>query len=221
MISHYQQKSCNLAARYKVVLCGNEGTGKTTFIKKHLTKEFEKKYIATIGAEVHSIIFRTSRGKVCLDVWDISGLEKLSPLRDGYYIGADCAIIMFDVSNIITYKNVITWYKELTRVCENIPIVLIGNKVDVAERKVKAKEILFHRKHGIQYYAISVKSDYQFEEPFLWIIRKLTGDPILFFVNPYPSRCCCREASITQSQLELMIKELEEAQGTPSDDDNI
>ena len=155
------------------------GVGKTTFVKRHLTGEFEKKYIATIGAEVHPMVFCTSRENILFDVWDTAGQEKLAALRDGYYIGAHCGIIMFDVCNRITYKNVINWYKQLTRVCEGIPIVLVGNKVDVADRKVKAKQILFPRKYGIQYYDISAKSNYQFEKPFLWLLKKLLGDPNL------------------------------------------
>ena len=90
-------------------------------------------------------------------------------------IGADCAIIMFDVCSRITYKNVAKWYKDLTRVCDSIPIVLVGNKVDVKDRKVKARQIVFSRKHGIQYYDVSAKSNYQFEKPFLWLLKKLTG----------------------------------------------
>ena len=65
---------------------------------------------------------------------------------------------------------------DLVRVCENIPIVLTGNKVDVKERKVKAKTITFHRKKNLQYYDISAKSNYNFEKPFLWLARKLTGN---------------------------------------------
>ena len=38
---------------------------------------------------------------------------------------------MFDVTSRITYKNVPKWHKDLTRICENIPIVLVGNKVRV------------------------------------------------------------------------------------------
>lgn len=66
---------------------------------------------------------------------------------------------------------------DLVRVCENIPIVLCGNKVDVKERKVKAKTITFHRKKNLQYYDISAKSNYNFEKPFLWLARKLVGNP--------------------------------------------
>ena len=56
-------------------------------------------------------------------------------LRDGYYIHGQCAIIMFDVTSRTTYKNVPTWHRDITRVCEDIPIVLCGNKVDVRNRQ--------------------------------------------------------------------------------------
>ena len=68
---------------------------------------------------------------------------------------------------------------DLVRVCEQVPIVLTGNKVDVKERKVKAKTITFHRKKNLQYYDISAKSNYNFEKPFLWLARKLVGNPNL------------------------------------------
>jgi GTP-binding nuclear protein Ran len=71
---------------------------------------------------------------------------------------------------------------DLVRVCENVPIVLCGNKVDVKERKVKAKTITFHRKKNLQYYDISAKSNYNFEKPFLWLARKLVGNASLEFV---------------------------------------
>jgi len=71
---------------------------------------------------------------------------------------------------------------DLTRVCEGIPIVLCGNKVDVKDRKVKAKTITFHRKKNLQYFDISAKSNYNFEKPFLWLGRKLVGNPGLDFV---------------------------------------
>ena len=51
------------------------------------------------------------------------------------------------------------------------------------ERKVKAKAITFHRKKNLQYYDISAKSNYNFEKPFLWLARKLTGNPGLVSIN--------------------------------------
>ena len=132
--------------QFKLVLIGDGGTGKTTFVKHHLTGEFEKKYVATLGVEVHPLVFHTNRGPIKFNVWDTAGQEKFGGLRDGDYIQAQCAIIMFDVTSRVTYKNVPNWHRDLVQVCENIPIVLCGNKVDIKDRKVKAKSIAFHRK---------------------------------------------------------------------------
>ena len=67
-----------------------------------------------------------------------------------FCLAGECAIIMFDVASRVTYKNVPNWHRDLVRVCENIPIVLCGNKVDIKDRKVKAKSIVFHRKKNLQ-----------------------------------------------------------------------
>ena len=105
---------------------------------------------ATLGVEVHPLVFYTNRGPIRFNVWDTAGQEKFGGLRDGYYIQGQCAIIMFDVTARVTYKNVPNWHRDLVRVCENIPIVLCGNKVDIKDRKVKAKSIVFHRKKNLQ-----------------------------------------------------------------------
>lgn len=45
--------------------------------------EFEKKYIATVGVEVHPLLFHTNRGPLVFNVWDTAGQEKFGGLRDG------------------------------------------------------------------------------------------------------------------------------------------
>lgn len=168
---------------FKLVLVGDGSTGKTTFVKRHISGEFDKVYVATVGVEVHPLVFYTNCGPICFDTWDTAGQEKFGGLRDGYYIQGQCGIIMFDVTSRITYKNVPNWHRDLVRVCENIPIVLCGNKVDIKDRKVKPKSITFHRKKNLQYYDISAKSNYNFEKPFVWLARKLTGNPQLELVQ--------------------------------------
>jgi len=168
---------------FKCILVGDGAVGKTTFVKRHTTGEFEKKYVPTIGVEVHPLKFTTNFGPICFNVWDTAGQEKFGGLRDGYYIQGQCAIIMFDVTSRNTYKNVPNWHRDIVRVCENIPIVLCGNKVDVKDRKVKPKQITFHRKKNLQYFEVSAKSNYHFEKPFLWLARKITGRPDLEFVG--------------------------------------
>lgn len=66
---------------------------------------------------------------------------------------------------------------------EKLPVVMVGNKVDCKDRKLKARQITFHRKRSLQYYDVSAKSNYQYEKPFLWILRTLVGDPHLVLVD--------------------------------------
>ena len=163
---------------------------------------------------------------------------------------------MFDVTHRVSYKNVPNWHRDLVRVCENIPIVLVGNKVDVRDggapritalhcappahpdppfplptpllwraqvkdRKVKAKQITFHRKKNLAYYDISAKSNYNFEKPFLYLARKLTGDATLEFSEapalPPP------EAVLSSEQIQQQQRELDEAaqMPLPEDDDDL
>jgi len=125
---------------------------------------------------------------------------------------------MFDVCSRITYKNVPKWFKDITRVCDNIPIVLVGNKVDVKDRKVKARQILFPRKHGIQYSDISAKSNYQFEKPFIWLLKKLLGDPNLQLVEA--PLLAPKDFEIDADQIKLMEDELNKAENAPIDDND-
>ncbi|CAG9760010.1 unnamed protein product [Ceutorhynchus assimilis] len=120
---------------FKCVLVGDGGIGKTSFIKRHLTGEFEKKYQATLRVEVHPLVFYTNQGQIKFNVWETSGQETFRSLRDSYYDQAQCAIIMYDVTARVTYKNVPNWHKDIARVCKNVPIVLCGNKVDIQDRK--------------------------------------------------------------------------------------
>jgi len=205
--------------QFKLVLVGDGGVGKTTFVKRHKSGEFEKKYVATLGVEVHPLTFYTSLGAIIYNCWDTAGQEKFGGLRDGYYVGGKAAIIMFDVTSRITYKSVSVWHRDLTRVCENIPIVLCGNKVDVKDRKVKPRHIVFHRKKpNIQYYDISAKSNYNFEKPFLWITRKLTGNQNVKFVAE--PALAPKDLNMDPKQVEEMNKQLKLAAEAPLPDDD-
>jgi len=118
----------------------------------------------------------------------------------------------------MTYKNVPNWHRDIVRVCENIPIVLCGNKVDIKDRKVKAKQITFHRKKNLQYYDISAKSNYNFEKPFLWLARKLLNEPNLTFVEApalAPPEVQLDLETMRQNELEL-----EQAKAVPLPDED-
>jgi flagellar biosynthesis GTPase FlhF len=51
-----------------LILVGDGGVGKTTYVKRHKTGEFVKEYIPTVGIEVHPLTFHTNRGPICFNV---------------------------------------------------------------------------------------------------------------------------------------------------------
>ena len=165
-----------MTTTFKLVIVGDGGVGKTTFINRHTTGDFIKVYHPTLGVKTSKMNFQTDVGNVCFNVFDLAGQEKFSEsvpdLKD-----ADCAIIMFDVTSQVSYKNVVNWYDTITNACGNIPTVVCGNKVDIRERKVMPRDIdmNFNRTNNIMYYDVSAKSNYNFEKPFLSLIKDLIG----------------------------------------------
>merc|ERR1712113_236501 len=205
---------------FKLLLVGDGGVGKTTLCRRHLTGEYEKKYVPTVGVDVVPLKFETNYGPIVFNAWDTAGQEKFSGLRDGYYIKGRCAIIMFDLCCRVTYKSVPHWHRELVRVCGNIPIVLVGNKIDVKDRQIKARQIKFHRKKNLQYYDISARSNYNFERPFLWLAKRLTDKNNLHFVGEHLKM---PEISIDAGLISQAEAELAAAAQTKidSDDDDL
>ncbi|KAJ6240506.1 gtp-binding nuclear protein ran [Anaeramoeba flamelloides] len=170
--------------QFKVTIIGDNGIGKTTFVNRHIQGKYEKTYKATVGAELLPLSFSTSAGIVILNVWDIAGGEKIGGFRDAFYLNSNAAIIMFDLTRTQTYNNVEGWYKDINRVCENIPVVLLGNKCDCLVRKIKTEQIVFHQKKNIPYYDVSAKANHNFNEAFLSVIRTLLNDDSIHFTIP-------------------------------------
>ncbi|KAL7510255.1 hypothetical protein ACHAXN_007211, partial [Cyclotella atomus] len=172
------------AHQIKILLVGDGGVGKTAFKDILSNRQFEEKYVATVGVKVQPLVFRTNRGLIKFNVWDTAGQEKFGCLRDGIYDNADCGVIMFDVQSRITFKNTPNWHRDITRVCEGIPIVLVGNKSDVRDRSVRRSDVMaLLKKRGMEYSEISVKSNLNCEEPLLFLARKVLKDDKLCFVR--------------------------------------
>jgi GTP-binding nuclear protein Ran len=80
-----------------------------------------------------------------------------------------------------------SWLKQFVRVNQHSGspnVTLVGNKVDSAERKIKPKHIMFHRKKNLMYIEVSALSNHNWGEPFLWLCKKLTGTAGLAFLSP-------------------------------------
>jgi GTP-binding nuclear protein Ran len=168
-----------MSLNYKILLVGDGGVGKTTWINRHRTGEFEKKYIATQGVDVTPLTFNTNYGPVTFKVWDCAGQEKFGGIRTGYYTGAQGAIVMFDLTSKVTHTNVSRWIEPIDELAPGIPIVLCGNKCDIPVIGRIAEQDL----PNVDYCQISARSNLNFEKPWLNLARRLTKHSDLEFTD--------------------------------------
>lgn len=158
---------------FNCILVGDAGVGKTTFMDKHLHDKFEPIYKPTLCVDIHSLVLNTTEGHIRFNVWDTAGQQKYTHssygLSSRYYELADCAIIMFDVTSRLSYKNCLSWFN----LFGSIPIVLIGNKSDISNRKVIFGDINRYLEMGVPYYEVSSKLGDQIDKPFTKLIQIL------------------------------------------------
>jgi GTP-binding nuclear protein Ran len=160
-----------------VVFVGDDGVGKTTFLKRHMTGEFEKRYMPTSCVTKTKLWFKTNKGKVGVNVIDCPGQDKYSIVMSTHWEGAQVGIVFFDVTSRVSYLNAIVWLNELRKVMGGkFPIIVVGNKMDCIDRKVQPRQITVHRDYeNVLYYDISAKSNYNYEKPFIEAIRMIHG----------------------------------------------
>lgn len=166
---------------FKVVLVGSGGSGKTTFVKRHLTGDYIDRYVPTLGVETHTLVFNTTRGLIKLNVWDVAGTAKYAGLGDGYYLGADAFILMMDslaiVGEDLTYDYIANYCTAVKNVCGELPFVVCGN--------VPRKELYMVMGYpALDYFHnISVAENSDLNKPIEALLAKLMDDPKLCLVN--------------------------------------
>jgi len=168
--------------QFKIIIEGDGGVGKTTFIKRLKTGQFDRHYVATLGVEVNVCRINTNCGQVAFNIWDCAGQECFGGLRDGYYVGANAAIIMVDQSCRASYQRVPTILQDIQRICQNIPVLLCVNKVDL-NPPLRFSETYTRNlatNNGLDYTLISVKRNSNLDSPFQYLLRKLINEHCTF-----------------------------------------
>lgn len=179
-----------MSHKINLAIIGDGCVGKTSYLKRLTTDgELEQRYISTLGVDLIPLSFETNNGKLVFDIWDTAGQEKFLGLRDAYYAHTECAIIMFDVTLMSSFNNVQMWLNDIHRIQPDIPIVLVGNKVESRNREVTPMMIrrLISRckneHQALQYFDISSKTKYNFEKPFLFLAQTILNRNDLRFVE--------------------------------------
>jgi len=121
----------------KVGLIGDSGVGKTSLIRRYVVDVFDDKYIATIGTKVskRDIEYKLEDKTVYLTLmlWDILGQKDYKKIRNQSMRSAHGVIIASDLSRPETVTSAAKfWLKEAWETLGEVPVVFVGNKVDVA-----------------------------------------------------------------------------------------
>jgi len=109
-------------------------------------------------------------------VWDTAGQERFSAITAAYYRGALGAIITYDTTKFVTFKNVKRWLDELKQHAdENIAILLVGNKIDLENlREVPVKEgRVFAEKYSLSFIETSALNKTNVDTAFEMILEEI------------------------------------------------
>ena len=191
---------------FKISLIGDSKVGKTSFVNKLRTGEFEKTTYCTMGLEVRPLYIKVFKSDevqpifVQLNIWDCAGDEKYRGMGDAYWIKSDAAIVMYDISKYedVMYRksqiitNVQHWIRDYCRINKaNDGICVVGNKADICNKHV-SKTIITHLgsdmeinntkynpfRHSLRSCPvnISTKTGENITKPILCILRYLLND---------------------------------------------
>ena len=129
--------------KFKCIIVGDKAVGKSSIVRRFVENKFAFDYRSTLGLNILSHSMALYGNEVYFSIWDVGAQAYFRRFRKTYYIGAQAAFIVFDVCQRNSFANVKVWFKELEDFLEriNIPIVIVGNKIDLADqRSVSYKE---------------------------------------------------------------------------------
>ncbi|MEM2901039.1 MAG: GTP-binding protein [Thermoplasmata archaeon] len=164
----------------KIGLVGDSGVGKKTIARKVAFSPFDDAVIDTLGTKVSkytfSFDFPEMSMRLAILMWDITGKNEFVRVRPRYCIGAEGVAVVGDLSRPETIEHMPAWVEEVFRVLkEKVPVVFIGNKLDLIDGKEipKCREKLrvLSQPYGGHSFLMSTTKDIGISDPFQVLAR--------------------------------------------------
>lgn len=126
-------------------MIGDASVGKTSFTKRYCYNIFLANEKLTVGVDFHVKTIELNGMKIKLQIWDIGGEERFRFLLPTYVLGANAAFLLYDITRPQTLDNIPEWINIVRQKAGDIPIMLIGAKLDLAHEQRQIP-----REYGIQ-----------------------------------------------------------------------
>ncbi|MEA2071174.1 MAG: Rab family GTPase [Asgard group archaeon] len=168
---------------FKTIVVGDGAVGKTAITFQFATNKFKENYKMTIGVEFTIKHVKIRDRKIKCQIWDTGGQERFRKIRPLYYRGALGGLVVFDVTNIQSFNHLDIWFNEVLANCEKIPLILVGNKIDLTDREVSYDQGLEYARqkseqlgYNIPYFETSAKTGESIKKVFYELIRKMVDN---------------------------------------------
>ncbi|KAF8561035.1 hypothetical protein P879_04938 [Paragonimus westermani] len=118
---------------FKIILIGDTGVGKSSFMHQFCDGVFYPRLRATVGVDFRTRNLRLDRTVYSIQLWDTAGQEKYRSIVRTYFRKVDGVIIMYDVTAPSTFRNVRSWMEQLSESSNGskVPVIIVGNKIDL------------------------------------------------------------------------------------------
>lgn len=161
---------------FKVLVAGEGGVGKTSLLRRYVDGFFDENTIMTIGVEffIKEVMFDNIN--CSLQLWDLGGQKRFRYLLDSYVMGARGALLLIDLTHMPKIGDILEWVNIARLHDINLPIILIGTKLDLEDFIAVDDDSALHLKNAfnmIDYVKTSAKTGYNIEKPFEILAKKL------------------------------------------------
>ncbi len=126
---------------FKILLAGDEAVGKTSLIRRLVKDEFAQDYKPTLGFEITLHTLQIQNLLLSFIIWDIAGQTAFESVRRSYYKDSRGFLLVFNLANRVSLRNLEYWTAEIKEICPNAPLVVLGNKADLPDQKVTGAEM--------------------------------------------------------------------------------